>query len=253
MQEMFYNDLYAKKIPVTVDLGIKNFLTDEVETGEWKRQGLPADDLSIQNGILLTHSRRWPLLIDPQGQGVSWINRKEADNQLTVTTFKDKEFRAHLVDCLAHGKPILIENIAEEVDTVLDPVLHKSIIKSKYSQALKIKLGDEPVDYIDTFRLFMTTRLANPHYTPELSATITIIDFTVTMKGLEDQLLHKVIAKEMRELQEHHCAVTDEVDSYKKGEGFSQGISAVGHNLPSWNCCIRMSRVADSRVLTALR
>jgi dynein heavy chain len=51
------------------------------------------------------------------------------------------------------------------------------------------------VDYCDTFRLVCTTRLANPHYTPELSAKVTIVDFTVTMAGLEDQLLGILILK----------------------------------------------------------
>jgi len=75
--EYFHADLVAKEIPVSGDLPLTDFLVDPATIGEWNLEGLPSDDLSIQNGIMVTRSSRYPLMIDPQGQAVAWIRNRE--------------------------------------------------------------------------------------------------------------------------------------------------------------------------------
>lgn len=65
-----------------------------------------------------------------------------------------------------------------------------------------IKIGDKECEYNPSFRLILHTKLANPHYQPELQAQCTLVNFTVTRDGLEDQLLAAVVSMERPDLEE---------------------------------------------------
>ena len=208
-KEMVHN-----KIPHTNDLKIIEMLVDNATISEWELQGLPNDELSMQNGLIVSKAARYPLLIDPQGQGKTWIKNREANNGMQITTLNSKYFRQVLEESLTSGRPMLIEDIAEELDPILDNVLEKNFIRT--GTRMKVKLGDRELDYMEGFHLYITTKLANPVYRPEIAARTAIIDFTVTTMGLEDQLLSIVIVKEKADLERARKELSEEVTHNKR-------------------------------------
>ena len=201
--------LHSKSIPFTSALNVTTMLVQEQEMAEWALQGLPSDELSLQNAAIVTKARSYPLLVDPQSQGKIWLACKEQFNDLQVSNLNHKYFRAHLEDSLSLGRPLLIEDVGEELDPILDNLLEKNFIKQ--GKVLKVMLGDREMDVTDGFYLYITTKLPNPAYSPEISARCAIIDFTVTMQGLEDQLLGRVIRTEKSDLEKERVMLVEDV------------------------------------------
>lgn len=94
---------------------------------------------------------------------------------------------------------VLLENVGEELDPMLEPLLLQQTFKQ--AGALMIKLGESVLEYSEQFRFYITTKLRNPHYLPEVAVKVTLVNFMITEIGLQDQLLGITVAKERPDLE----------------------------------------------------
>eukprot|EP00960_Hanusia_phi_P059292 764127-Hanusia_phi.AAC.2 len=200
-QERFWSEkLQEYGILFTAGAGVRSTLADPVQIRAWNISGLPTDVSSIENAIILSKSRRWSLMIDPQGQANKWIKNMQKGKGLEVIKLSEKEFLRTLTNAVRFGKPVLLENVGEELDPSLEPILAKQIFV--LGGVEMIKIGDETLEYNPDFSFFITSKLPNPHYSPETCVKVTLLNFTVNQSGLEDQILGIVVGKERPDLQE---------------------------------------------------
>uniref|UniRef100_A0A803TTC8 Dynein axonemal heavy chain 3 n=1 Tax=Anolis carolinensis TaxID=28377 RepID=A0A803TTC8_ANOCA len=204
----------GEKIPCSNDFSLSNTLGDPVKVRAWQIAGLPIDSFSIDNGIIVSNSRLWALMIDPQGQANKWVKNMEKGNKLSVIKLSDTNYVRTLENAIQFGTPILLENIGEELDAFLEPVLLKTTFKQQGVEYMR--LGENIIEYSHDFKLYITTRLRNPHYLPEVAVKVCLLNFMITPLGLQDQLLGIVAAKEKPDLEEKKNKLIVESAANKK-------------------------------------
>uniref|UniRef100_A0AAQ5XFX9 EF-hand domain-containing protein n=1 Tax=Amphiprion ocellaris TaxID=80972 RepID=A0AAQ5XFX9_AMPOC len=200
--EEWMNLCISRKIPCSSSMSLMNSLGDPVKIRAWTIAGLPSDSFSIDNGIIIS---RWPLMIDPQGQANKWVKNMEKANSLHIIKLSDADFVRTLENCIQFGTPVLLENVGEELDPILEPLLLRQTFKQ--GGAICIRLGDSTIEYAPDFRFYITTKLRNPHYLPETSVKVTLLNFMITPEGIQDQLLGIVVARERPDLEEEKQAL----------------------------------------------
>ncbi|KAM9783033.1 dynein axonemal heavy chain 11 [Neosynchiropus ocellatus] len=197
-------------IPMTDGLDPILMLTDDATVAAWHNQGLPNDRMSMENAAILTTSERWPLIIDPQQQGVKWI-RNQIGPELRVVQQGQKGYLDVIERALRCGETVLLENLPERTDPVLEPLLARNTVK----RGRYILIGGKECEYNCNFRLILHTKIANPHFPPELQAQTTLINFTVTPTGLEEQLLGQVVSRERPDLEALKMDLTTQQNHFK--------------------------------------
>lgn len=188
------------EIPQSDNFSFSKVLGTDIHIQNWQIAGLPNDQVSIDNAIIQSTSLRWSIFIDPQGQANKWIKTLEKPNDIRIIKFSDASYMKTIEMCIEYGKPVLIENISEELEAPLDPILKK--MTYKLNGKIYINLGENVIEYNKKFRLYLTTSYKNPHFYPEIYNKVTVINFALAIDGLEDQLLGIVVAKERPDLQD---------------------------------------------------
>jgi len=162
----------------------RNFLSTEQQMLTWKKEGLPADNLSMENAIMIMNSIRAPLIIDPATQATEWIKanlKKEHDN-VEVLNHQDSKFNTNIELAIRFGKVLVIQEV-DGIESLLVPILRKDLLQQGPRQVVQI--GEKAVDYNPNFRLYLTTRDQFVEIPPNCAPLVTNVNFTVTKSGLE--------------------------------------------------------------------
>jgi len=125
---------------------------------------------------------------------------KEWDAGIDIAKASDPNLIRNLGTAIMNGKYLLMENAPEELDPALEPLLTQQ--KHKEGSVWNMRLGDKSYEYNEDFKFFITTTLPNPHYSPETSVKVSILNFAITPEGLEEQMLATVVALESPQLEE---------------------------------------------------
>ncbi|XP_028981786.1 dynein heavy chain 10, axonemal [Diachasma alloeum] len=206
------NSVLEKSIPLSQPYRIETQLTNDVEISEWNSEGLPPDELSVQNGILTSRALRSSLCIDPQQQAINWLKKKEQKKNLKILTFNDLDFVKQVEMAIKFGFPVIFQDV-DYIDPILDNVLMKNL--QTVGGRTFILLGDKEVDYDPKFRLYLITKQSNPAFNPAVYSKATVINYMVTLTGLEDQLLSVVVRTERPDIEEQRELLIAETSENK--------------------------------------
>uniref|UniRef100_H2ZI79 Dynein axonemal heavy chain 2 n=1 Tax=Ciona savignyi TaxID=51511 RepID=H2ZI79_CIOSA len=213
VEKIWLKQVHDLSVPCSPNFTFANFLSKPTQTREWNLQGLPSDAFSTENGVIVTRGDRWPLMVDPQGQAIKWIKNMEGRRGLKIIDLQQHDYLRTLENSIQFGSPVLLQNVQEELDPSLAPILNKAI--TKVGGRMLIKLGDKEIEYNTEFKFYITTKLSNPHYAPEISTKTSIVNFAVKEQGLEAQLLGTVVRKERPELEEQKDSLVINIASGK--------------------------------------
>lgn len=179
------------------ELSFVEFLSKPTDRLNWQIQELPNDELCIENAIILKRFNRYPLIIDPSDQALKFIVNHYADKKIQKTSFADDSFMKNLETAIRFGLPLLVQDV-EKIDPVLNSVLNKEVHKA--GGRILIRVGDQEIDFSQTFVMFMITRNPNAVFTPDLCSRVTFVNFTVTPSSLQNQCLNIYMKNEREEI-----------------------------------------------------
>lgn len=196
--------LDALGIEYREDLGVVESLSKASARLQWQTDGLPGDQLSLENGVILDHALRFPLVIDPSGDAISFIMKKYHDDKIQKTSFLDKAFMKTLAGAVRFGTALLVENV-ENIDPILNPLLNRELQRT--GGRTLVRIGTEEIDYSPKFKIILSTKNPAVQLTPDVCSRVTLLNFSVTPASLQSQSLSLIVKAERPELETQRASL----------------------------------------------
>ena len=139
---------------------------------------------------------------------------------MIATKITEPSFKRTLEIAIDLGKMILVENLGETIDVHLESLVRREI--TKYGNQKMIKFCRKPLKYDPNFDLIMLSNLAKPHYDPNITNHVCLVNFYMTIEGLTQNLLSMIVANERPDLEksfaENTAATFDNIRLLKETE-----------------------------------
>lgn len=203
----------AQSVPCSRIFSLVDCLSSQLEVQEWILNGLPLDDVSRENAIIMRNADSYPLIIDPQVQASKFIQRQEKKSDAFVQCKVDKRFPMVLEQCIKGGLVMMVQGVGETLDGMLEPILLKQY--QSVDGKLMVQVGVNTVEVHPAFRLYLVTSHSNPHYTPQVLTKVTLINFTITPEALKDQMTSILVREEEPQLEEEKLRIMNDNNEYK--------------------------------------
>ncbi|KFO25368.1 Dynein heavy chain 14, axonemal [Fukomys damarensis] len=140
---------------------------------------------------------------------VSNLKAKVEGPQLQDLSTEDSLFPKKLENAMNMGASVLLQILSETLSPVLKATLKKDIYQKRGQYFIRI--DDSEIEYSSQFRLYLSTEIDNPHFLPSVYSVVTMISFTVTFQGLQDQLLSTMASHEVPHLEEQHSQLLERI------------------------------------------
>ena len=192
---------------------LKRFLSSEREMLQWRADGLPADDLSLENAITMMECIPKPYVIDPSSQATEWLKvHLGKEETIEVVNVNDERFFLNLELAVRFGKTLIIQDV-NKIEPVLYPILREEVVgQGPYKT---VQVGEKQIDFNPKFKLFMVTKNPNPDLAVDGKSLVSLVNFTTTSAGLTGQLLGKALHVEKPELEQRKSELLKQEEDLK--------------------------------------
>ncbi|WWC63949.1 uncharacterized protein I303_106555 [Kwoniella dejecticola CBS 10117] len=199
MRREWVDHLSEAGVSFKADLALAEFLSTADQRLGWQANALPADNLCVENAVMLNRYNRYPLIVDPTGQAATFLQNEYKDRKITVTSFLDEAFLKNLESALRFGNPLLIQDV-ENLDPILNSVLNRELRRT--GGRVLIRIGNQDIDFSPAFTMFLSTRDPSVEFSPDICSRVTFVNFTMTRSSLQTQALDKVLKVERPEIDQ---------------------------------------------------
>ncbi|WFD42051.1 hypothetical protein MPSI1_000688 [Malassezia psittaci] len=177
-------------LPFRSSLNVSDWLVSADTQASWLSYGLPNDGLAMDNAVIMEYCTRYPLIIDPTGEAIEYVQRRHSAQKIAIASCRDVGCIKVLESALRFGTPLLLYD-AEHFDPVLLPILKQE--RRRTGGRILVRVGKQDVDCAPSFRLYLATRNPDLNLPPHICCRLQVVNFTITRKSLQAQALQRIL------------------------------------------------------------